>query len=49
MPERFVSLKDFKLIIEKNIKKSKSFNSWKLNGVRIEEMNLIEENVLIKG
>lgn len=49
MPERYVSLKDYKLISEKNIKISKSFNAWGLNGVRIEEMDLIEENVLIRG
>jgi dynactin-5 len=49
MPERYVSNKDYHLINEKNIKISKGFHAWGLNGVRIEAMDLIEENVLIRG
>ena len=49
MPERNVSIKHYKLIPEKNIKLSKAFHAWGLNSVILEEMDLIEENVLIRG
>ena len=49
IPERFVSQKDYKLINEKNIKLSKVFHAWGRNEVILESMDLIEENVLIRG
>ena len=49
IPERIKTIDDFRFISEKDIKISKNFFARGLNEVRLDAMDLIEDDVIIRG
>lgn len=49
MPQRFATVAEYRVIKDKNIKISKNFFCRGMNEVRLDSMDVIEENVIIRG